>query len=403
MRSGEPPQSPTTVAVAEPVWERWRVLSEQTTKPWVALLFSCELDREVALSELAAAVNQVVSEFERTQDNLPDGVEEVGAGAWNLAKVPEGVMLTVGEKCEAFELLLGRVTAELERAGVAGAFDLYDVPQVSRPPKLTDLLELRMRVTGERVPLGNYKQRWAADPEALWRVVSAGVRASLDNQADRGVSLTVRTLPPLPVRASDDVEALLREGITQAEGLGTIILRSIGGTRFRSLAVEPSWGRVTLVDGGSALHGDGWVAAARELTDLIRATSGDLVYALVKRGSFPHGAEGGRLPDRDGPPPTGLSQLAQPFEDEYVPDAFGIQLLGPGFAGRIPSGSDWIQTPLDRERVLLEHRDLEGWLRGPRLEEALKGIAPPDSDLLATARADFAPLLFRGEIANNAR
>jgi hypothetical protein len=355
------------------------------------------------LSELAAAVSQVVSEFERTQENLPDGVEEVGAGAWNLANVPEGVMLTVGEKCEAFELLLGRVTAELERGGLTGAFDLYDVPQVSRPPKLTDLLELRMRVTGERVPWGNYKQRWAADPEALWRVTSAGVRACLENQADRGISLTVRTLPPLPVRPSDDVEALLREGIAQAQGLGTVTLRSIGANRFRSLSVEPSWGRVTLVDGGSALHGEGWVDAARELTDLIRATSRDLVYAFVKRGSFAQVAEGGRLPDRDGPPPSGLSQLAEPFEDEYVPDAFGIQLLGPGFADRMPIGPDWVETPFDGDRMLLEHRDLEGWLRGPRLEEALKGVRPPDGELLAAARADFEPVLFRREIASDAR
>ncbi len=368
------------------------------------MLFSSELKREVALSELAAAVNQVVSEFERAQENLPDGVEEVGAGAWNLAKVPEGVMLTVGEKCEAFELLLGRVTAELERGGVTGTFDLYDVPQVSRPPKLTDLLELRMRVSGERVPWGNYQQRWAADPEALWRVASAGVRACLENQADRGVSLTVRTLPPLPVRPSVDVEALLREGIAQAEGLGTVTLRSIGANRFRSLSVEPSWGRVTLVDGGSALHGDGWVDAARELTDLIRATSRDLVYAFVKRGFFPHMAELGHSLEHNWVElPARLSQFGEAFEDQYVRDVFGIQFLGPGFADRLPTGPDWLQTPLDGGRMLVEHRDLDAWLRGPRPEDALLGIKPPDADLVSAARADFAPLLFSDQIANDTR
>jgi hypothetical protein len=372
-------------------------------KPWVALLFSCELDTEVAQSKLADAVGQAVSEFERTQENLPVGVDEVGAGAWNLTKVPEGVMLTVGEKCEAFELLLGRIAGELERGGVTGAFGLYEVPQVSRPPKLTDLLELRMRVSGERVPRGNYKQRWTPDPEALWRVVSVGARACLENPADRGVSLTVRTLPPLPVLPSEDVDALLREGIANAAGLGTVVLRNIGVNRFRSLAVEPSWGRVTLVDGGSALHGEGWIVAARELTDLARATSGDLVYAFVKRGSLPHMAEAGDLPDRDGPPPTGLSQLAQPFEDQYVPDAFGIQLLGPGFADRLPIGPDWLQTPLDSDRTLVEHRDLDAWLRGPELEDALRGVGPPDGELLSGARADFTPLLFSKEIAKDAR
>jgi hypothetical protein len=401
---GEPPQSPATVLVAEQVWERWRALSAETMKPWVALLFSSELDTEVARGKLAEAVGQVVSEFARTQENLPAGVDEVGAGAWNLAKVPEGVMLTVGEKCEAFELLLGGVAGELERSGVTGAFDLFEVPQVSRPPKLTDLLELRVRVNGERVPWGNYKQRWAPDPDALWRVVSAGARACLENQADRGVSLQVRTLPPLPVLPADDVEALLREGIAQAEGLGTVVLRSMGANRFRSLAVEPSWGRVTLVDGGSAIHGDGWVDAARELTDLLRATSGDLVYAFVKRGSFPHSAELGNSLEHDWPElPSRLSQLGEPFEDQFVPDAFGIQLLGPGFVDRMPTGPVWLQTPLDSDRTLVEHRDLAAWLRGPRLEDALMGVSPPDGELVAAARADFASVLFSEEMANDAR
>jgi hypothetical protein len=313
-------------------------------------------------------------------------------------------MLTVGEKCEAFELLLGRVARVLERADVTGAFGLYDVPRVSRPPKLNDLLELRMRVSGKRVPWGNYKQRWAADHEALWRVASAGIAVCLENQADRGVSLQVRTLPPLPVVPSDDVQALLREDIAQAEGLGTVVLRSIGANRFRSLALEPSWGRVTLVDGGSAIHGDGWVDAARELTGLLRATSGDLVYAFIKRGSFPHMAELGHSLEHDWQElPSRLSQRGEAFEDHYVPDVFGIQFLGPGFADRIPTGADWLQTRLGGDGVLVEHRDLGAWLHGPRLEDALLGVRPPDSELVASARTDFATLLFSEEIPSDER
>jgi hypothetical protein len=39
----------------------------------------------------------------------------------------------------------------------------------------------------------------------------------------------------------------------------------------------------------------------------------------------------------------------------------------------------------------------------PRLEDALLGIKPPDADLVSAARADFAPLLFSDEIANDTR
>jgi len=274
---------------------------------------------------------------------------------------------------------------------------LYELPHVERPPKLTDLLETRLRVNGERVPQG-YHQRWAADPEGLWRVAAAGVGWCLENPPDRGVTLQVRTLPPLPVRPADDAGALLREGLASAESLGNVVLRNIDAHRFRSLAVEPSAGRVTLIDGGSAIHGDGWVDAVRELADFVRATSRDLVYGFVKRGSFTEEAEAGWLLTRDRPQPA-PSKRGEAFEDRYVPDAFGIQLLGPGFAGRIPAGPDWRQTELDSDRVLLEHRDLNAWLRGPRLEDALKGVTQPNADLLAAARADFASILFRDELA----
>jgi hypothetical protein len=384
------------------VWERWRALSADSSKPWVALLFSPELETEVARQKLAEAVSRVVSQFEQGHEDLPGGVDEVSAGAWNLASVPEGVLLTVGEKCGAFELLLERVVAELERGGLTGSFDLYELPQVPRPPKLTDLLEVRLRVNGERLPQG-YHYRWAADFEALRRVATAGARWCLRDRADSGVTLQVRTLPPLPVRAADDVNALLREELSSAEILGTVVLRNIGADRFRSLAVEPSAGRVTLVDGGSPIHGDGWQEAVPELAELIRATSRELVYGFVKRGSFTHEAEAGTSLDRDWPQQqSGASRRGEAFEDRYVPDAFGIQLLGPGFADRVPVGADWRQERLDGDRVLLEHRELDAWLRGPRLEDALKGITPPSTEALAGARADFAPILFREEIAREA-
>jgi hypothetical protein len=71
----------------------------------------------------------------------------------------------------------------------------------------------------------------------------------------------------------------------------------------------------------------------------------------------------------------------------------------------VPSsaGQDWLQTLLDGDRMLVEHRDLDAWLRGPQLEKALRGVGSPDDELLPAARADFAPLLFNKEIANDTR
>ena len=322
-------------------------------------------------------------------------------GAWGLAKVPEGVLLRIGEKCGAFELLLKGIVDDLERGGVTGAFDLYELPQVPQPPSLVDLVEARLRVNGERVPYYNY--RWAADREALWRIVGACARWCLANRPDRGVTLQVGTMPVLPVRRGDDQEALLRDGIESTENLGYVVLRSIGVQRFRSLAVEPSAGRVTLVDGGSAIHRDGWGDAVQGLADVIRATSSEAVYGFVKRGSFTHEAEAGTSLTRDWPSQSGQMRDGEAFEDGNVPDAFGMQLLGPGFTGRVPTGPDWRQTMLDGERVLLEHADLDAWLRGPRLGDVLRRVSQPSADLLARARTDFAAILFREEMAGEAR
>ena len=380
------------MSIADRVWNDWRAQSAESSKPWIALLFASDAEAGVARRKLAAAVERAVFQFEQGQGELPDGVEEASAGAWSLAQVPEGVMLTVGEKCDAFELLLNQVADELEREGLSGSFDVYALPDAPRPPKLTDLVEARLRVNGERVPHG-YRHAWMADGEALARVSTAGARWCLENRADRGVTLQVRTLPPLPVRTAEP-ETVLREGIEAAADLGVVTLRSFTCDGFRSVAVQPSTGRVSLVVGGSPVH-RAWGEAVRELTDVIRASSRDLVYGFVKRGTFTHEAEAGTSLERDWPQPPPPGSPRDAFEDVAVPDVFGIQLLGPGIADRIPAGGEWRSTRLDGGRVLVEHQDLDAWLREPRLEDALKGVTSPPAELLARARADFASILFR--------
>src|SRR5207247_11368117 len=104
-----------------------------------------------------------------------------------------------------------------------------------------------------RAPAGLPHYRWAAAADALWRVVNAGARWCLENRPDRGVTLEAGTMPALPVRRADDPEGMLRDVIGSGTGMGTIALRSIGVDRFRSLAIEPSEGRVTLIEGGGVI------------------------------------------------------------------------------------------------------------------------------------------------------
>ena len=66
------------------------------------------------------------------------------------------------------------------------------------------------------------------------------------------------------------------------------------------------------------------------------------------------------------------------------------------------AGQDWLQTLLDGDRMLVEHRDLDAWLRGPQLEEALRAWVT-GRRALVRREADFAPLFFNKEIANDTR
>jgi hypothetical protein len=76
---------------------------------------------------------------------------------------------------------------------------------------------------------------------------------------------------------------------------------------------------------------------------MMLATSDFTVYGLLKRGSYRPAAESGASLSQDCPPADHHEpavQLGQAFEAEYAPDAFGVQLLGAGYAGRTPRGSD---------------------------------------------------------------
>ena len=98
------------------------------------------------------------------------------------------------------------------------------------------------------------------------------------------------------------------------------------------------------------------------------------------------------------------TQLGQAFEAEYAPDAFGVQLLGAGYEGRIPTGSDWTSTPVADGGVIVEHRDPAAWYGRllmpfgghPNYTQPPK---PPVPNVLAQARRDFSEILFRDEIA----
>jgi hypothetical protein len=140
------------------------------------------------------------------------------------------------------------------------------------------------------------------------------------------------------------------------------------------------------------VHRAGWGPSVAAAMGFLRAVSADVVYGFTRRVS--------RLTDAEVPSPgpgdrLQTSQLdAVAHEEYFAPDAFAIQLLGPGYAGRIPAGENWRETQLGAGRVLLEHTDPAPWFDEITLEEALAGESVPRPGVVRRARSDFAPILF---------
>jgi hypothetical protein len=53
------------------------------------------------------------------------------------------------------------------------------------------------------------------------------------------------------------------------------------------------------------------------------------------------------------------------FGDLVAHDAFGIQLLGPGYTSRLTLGADWRARPPGSDATLVEHVDTDAWYQAP--------------------------------------
>jgi hypothetical protein len=270
----------------------------------------------------------------------PDALES-STGHWSLAAVPDGVAMRIDEEPDDFEDLLRRIAADLEGQGIDGTFDLYG-PDVIELPNVVDFLECRIRVRGERYHIRYRNYRWDADEIALEGAVAVALRWCLGNGPNLPLQLKVGLIDPARLGPNDDVAALMRSALERTGAPGAVThLTSVGPDRFRRLVVEPSAGRVTLVEGGEGLADAGWGASLRGLREVLRTIAAFAVYGFVKRGSNLSVATHAYSLVNDWVPVPHFDSTtlgAQSFEDEFAPDAFGLQLLGPGFRGRVPSG-----------------------------------------------------------------
>jgi len=169
---------------------------------------------------------------------------------------------------------------------------------------------------------------------------------------------------------------------------------------FRLLKVAFTKGDISLVEGGAALAAGTWEQPYEALLEQLRSAAKWAAYGYVKRGRRPIDVLGSAL-TYDWVPALhyGSYNLSNTvYEDVLAPDAFGAQLLGRGYAGRIPSDPDWTEERLEEDATLVVHRDPEAWFGRP-----LPPVTPadfiardpsfPTPDVLVEARETFAAIL----------
>lgn len=390
------------VTIADRVWEHWEEV-EPLGRPGVDLLLSSSMDAEEALRAVTRAAQESIQELESRHAG-----EEFSTGAYTASPTPGGVVLRIDEEPHDFEGLLRAVAQRLEAAGVDGTLDLLE--HVPAPlPELVDLLECRLRVAGERHHFRGPNWGWRPDAAALEAGVEAAIGWCRANEPPEPLLLAVGLVAPVAVPARVDVRPYVHQGLRAVADAGVVRLTSGSPERFRIAAIEPAYGRISLIEGGVAIAEGAWRPALHGLEGVCRSASPWAVYGFVKRGSRRPDAEVGSL-FADWVPMPHLSpqaRLVDAFEDRYVPDAFGVQLLGRGHADRIPTGPDWKQAEAGAGAVLVEHRDPSAWLDGRLvpfgghpLATLLDGTAPIP-ELVARARDDFGTLLFTDGVAGS--
>lgn len=75
------------------------------------------------------------------------------------------------------------------------------------------------------------------------------------------------------------------------------------------------------------------------------------------------------------------------YWDRIVPDAYGVQVLGPAHLERVGDLSGWVTTRLEGDRYLVEARDLRAWF----------DASVPDPVAQAAARDDFAGIILTAD------
>jgi hypothetical protein len=122
--------------------------------------------------------------------------------------------------------------------------------RVFEPPERVHLFECRLRVKGARHHFRGPNWGWSPNPAVLWRVVESGIEWCIRNGPSLPLTVKVRTLPARVLHSDQEIQRSIREGLEASAQVGVVRLTSSAPDSFRTVVVEASRGRVSLIEGG---------------------------------------------------------------------------------------------------------------------------------------------------------
>jgi hypothetical protein len=385
------------IRIEDRVWAAWREAGEEGDPASILMKLSLVHDGRSAVRDVRESVFAILephyARLEASREHDP-----ARPGEWEWLGMPDGVLLLISD-CDLFEEMMGELVAGLQCRGIEGVLDVHDWPRLPPAPAMGHILSCHLRVRGRRThEVGGNRPvfMWRPDLDAHGVAVAAVERWCKQLGGQAAYEIRKSTIGPFPIDFHDDATLPFHEAFTD-NGDGE--LRGATGEEWRQVGVSAYVGGIGLAIGSADLDVGTWRTPLEELTTLLRDNADALAYAYVRRSRMASKFDDPL--DRDWPPrpgnrPRGGGFTDRSFEDVFAPDAFAVQLLGEGYAGRIPDTIGYRREEVGEAGTLLEHVDLPAWFDAPFVPDGrLPDPAEPPPVVLADARAELEPILYR--------